>query len=167
MAKKAKKATAKKAPKRAAARPAPRSSGFKALAMHITEENGRRTFAALKADRPADFVFSHPASQPEVLDSESAAKRILAHAFASHAMPSLAAPEINGDESNFKSLGVETVPLAGTRVVKFRQQVMVFRFSARSSASNSTTTMTWSRSIPAWRRRTSRRTSRAFRRAAR
>jgi Zn-dependent metalloprotease len=123
MAKKAKKATAKKAPKRAAARPAPRSSGFKALAMHITEENGRRTFAALKADRPADFVFSHPASQPEVLDSESAAKRILAHAFASHAMPSLAAPEINGDESNFKSLGVETVPLAGTRVVKFRQQV--------------------------------------------
>ena len=91
--------------------------------MHITEENCRRTFAALKADRPAASVFSHPASQPGKLDAESAAKRILEHAFASKAMPSLNVPRIDGTDSNFKSLGVETVPLTGTKVVKFRQQV--------------------------------------------
>jgi Zn-dependent metalloprotease len=113
---------AKKAPRRAAA-PASGANGFRAVAMHITEENGRRTFAALKADRPAASAFSHPAWQPDNLDPESAAKRILEHAFASKAMPSLNAPRIDGSESDFKSLGVETVPLTGTKVVKFRQQV--------------------------------------------
>jgi Zn-dependent metalloprotease len=116
----AKKAMAKKAPTRAATPPA---NGFRAVAMHITEKNGRRIFAALKADRPAASVFSHPACQPDNLDPESAAKRILEHAFASKAMPSLNAPRIDGTESNFKSLGVETVPLTGTKVVKFRQTV--------------------------------------------
>jgi Zn-dependent metalloprotease len=119
----AKRAMASKAPKRAAAASASEANGFKAVAMHITEENGRRTFAALKADRPAASVFSHPACQPDYLDPESAAKRILEHAFASKAMPLLNAPKIDGTESDFKSLGVETVPLTGTKVVKFRQQV--------------------------------------------
>jgi Zn-dependent metalloprotease len=114
---------AKKASRRAAAAPPGQKSGFKALAMHITEENCRSTFAALKADRPAASVFSHPACQPGKLDAESAAKRILEHAFASKAMPSLNVPRIDGTDSNFKSLGVETVPLTGTKVVKFRQQV--------------------------------------------
>jgi Zn-dependent metalloprotease len=114
---------AKKIPGRAATAPAAGANGFKALAMHITEQNGRRVFAALKADRSAAWVFSHPAAQPDNLDPESAAKRILAHAFASKTMPTLNAPKIDGIESNFDSLGVETVPLTGTQVVKFRQQV--------------------------------------------
>ncbi len=116
----AKKALAKKSLPRAVAAPALGKNGFKTVAVHVTEENGRRMFAALKADRPATSVFSHPACQPEDLDPESAAKRILVHAFASKAMPSLNAPRV---ESDFKSLGVETVPLTGTKVVKFRQQV--------------------------------------------
>ena len=33
------------------------------------------------------------------------------------------APKIDDEECNFRSLGVETVPLTGTRVVKFRQQI--------------------------------------------
>src|SRR5260370_1261174 len=123
MAKKAKKATAKKASRRAATARASAAHGFKAMAMHVTEENGRRTFAALKADRPASSAFALTASEPENLDPESAAKRILAHALASEAMPSLTAPDVDGDKSDFKSLGVETVPLTGTSVVKFRQQV--------------------------------------------
>jgi Zn-dependent metalloprotease len=122
MAKRAKKATAKRAPPRAAAR-ASGANGFKAMAMHITEERGRRTFAALEADRPASFAFSLEASRPQNLDPESAAKRILDHAFASKAMPSLTAPKVDGTESDFKSLGVETVPLTGTSIVKFRQQI--------------------------------------------
>jgi Zn-dependent metalloprotease len=97
--------------------------GFTAMAMHVTEKSGRSAFAALRADRPASSTFALAASQPQNLDPESAAKRILAHAFASDAMPSLTAPDIEGEASNFRSLGVETVPLTGTRVVKFRQQV--------------------------------------------
>jgi Zn-dependent metalloprotease len=91
--------------------------------MHVTETKGRKTFAALKAERPASAAFSLVASQPKNLDPESAAKRILEHALASEKMPSLTAPKVDGNESDFKSLGVETVPLTGTSVVKFRQQI--------------------------------------------
>src|SRR4051795_3129990 len=105
MAKKAKKAAPKKASAKSAAR------GFKVMALHVTEEQGRRAFEALKADRSAASVFSISESLPENLDPESAAKRILDHALASQAMPSLTAPKVDKTESEFKSLGVETVPL--------------------------------------------------------
>jgi Zn-dependent metalloprotease len=91
--------------------------------MHVTEEKGRNVFDALKAERPARSAFSLTATQPQHLDPESAAKRILEHALASDAAPTLVAPNVGGIESSFKSLGVETVPLTGTSVVKFRQQV--------------------------------------------
>jgi Zn-dependent metalloprotease len=113
----------KTAKKRAPARSAAGAGAFKALAMHVTEKKGRDTFAALRAERPTSASFGFAASQPQNLDPESAAKRILAHAFASEAAPSLTAPTVSGTESEFKSLGVETVPLTGTSVVKFRQQL--------------------------------------------
>jgi Zn-dependent metalloprotease len=116
MAKKVKRPKAGKRPSRP---PGP----FRIMAMHVTEKQGRRTFNALKADRPAVSTFAMTESQPKNLDSESAAKRILHHALASKAMPSLTAPKVDGEESDFRSLGVETVPLTGTIVVKFRQQV--------------------------------------------
>lgn len=119
-AKKAKKARAQRI---AAAAPARVASPFASLAMHVTEPTGQRTFNELKAERPASAAFSLTANQPENVDPESAAKRILEHALASDAMPSLTAPSVDGTESTFKSLGVETVPLTGTSVVKFRQQV--------------------------------------------
>jgi Zn-dependent metalloprotease len=89
------------------------------MAIHVTEKRGRRAFEALRADRPASNTFALAESLPKNLDPESAAKRILAHAFASDAMPSL----VDDEESSFRSLGVETVPLTGTTVVKFRQQI--------------------------------------------
>lgn len=119
MAKTAKKATKKKARTAKAVRP----GGFKALALHVTEETGRKTFQALKAQRPATAAFGMATSQPKNLDPESAAKRILEHALASDAAPALTAPKAGGTDSDFKSLGVETVPLTGTKVVKFRQQI--------------------------------------------
>jgi Zn-dependent metalloprotease len=119
----AKKATAKRASRGVRAATSSAKHDFKGLAIHVTEANGRRILAALRADRTAHSVFSHAAYQPGNLDPESAAKRILAHAFASKKMPTLNAPKIDGIESRFKSLGVETVPLTGTRIVKFRQQV--------------------------------------------
>jgi Zn-dependent metalloprotease len=123
MARTAKTATAKRTPKRAAAAAVGFKAGFKALAMHVTDEHGRRTFEALKSDRPAASAFGLEESLPQNLDPESAAKRILDHAFASKAMPSLTAPKVDGDDSDFRSLGVETVPLTGTVIVKFRQQI--------------------------------------------
>ena len=122
-AKKSAKAATNSPRKRAGGAPPSTGSGFKTLAMHITEESGRRSFDALKAERPSSSAFSLTATQPQNLDPESAAKRILEHALASDTMPSLTAPKVDGDESTFKSLGVETVPLTGTTVVKFRQQV--------------------------------------------
>ena len=126
--KKAAKKISKKAPKKAAkraatARRSSKAGGFKSLAMHVTEDAGRNVFAALKAERPTRSAFSLAAGQPENLDPESAAKRILEQALASSAAPGLVAPKVSGTESSFKSLGVETVPLTGTSVVKFRQQV--------------------------------------------
>jgi Zn-dependent metalloprotease len=118
MAKKAKKAAAKKASKRAGAK-----RGFQATAMHVTEEHGRRAFEALKADRPVASAFGLTECLPQNLDPESAAKRILVHAFASKAMPSLTKPKVGDEESDFRSLGVETVSLTGTVIVKFRQQI--------------------------------------------
>jgi Zn-dependent metalloprotease len=117
MARKAKKARSSRA---IAARSA---AGFEVLAMHVTEKRGRRAFEALRADRPASNTFALRESLPKNLDAESAAKRILAHAFASRAMPSLTAPMVSDEQCDFRSLGVETVPLTGTTVVKFRQQI--------------------------------------------
>ena len=114
MAKKAHKAAARKD-----AAPGATARGFEVMAKHVTEARGRRAFQALKADRPASNTFALAESLPKNLDPESAAKRILAHAFASDAMPSL----VDDEESSFRSLGVETVPLTGTTIVKFRQQI--------------------------------------------
>jgi Zn-dependent metalloprotease len=113
----------KKAAKRSATRPSAKGTGFKTLAMHVTEASGRRTFEALRDERPTAATFGIAASQPENLDPESAAKRILEHALASDAAPNLTAPKARGMVSDFRSLGVETVPLTGTSIVKFRQQL--------------------------------------------
>jgi Zn-dependent metalloprotease len=55
------------------------------------------------------------------VDPETAARRLLDRALVSSATPSLAAPVANGTSSEFRLIGTETVPLTGTRTVKFRQ----------------------------------------------
>jgi Zn-dependent metalloprotease len=91
--------------------------------MHVTDAKGADAFAALRDERRHTAAFSLDGAQPQRVDPETAAKRILAHALASDVMPELNAPKAAGTESDFKSLGVETVPLTGTTIVKFRQQV--------------------------------------------
>jgi Zn-dependent metalloprotease len=114
MAKQMKKAATSRVPA-----PGTTARGFQVMAIHVTEKRGRRAFEALRADRPASNTFALAESLPKNLDPESAAKRILAHAFASDAMPTL----VDDEASSFRSLGVETVPLTGTTIVKFRQQI--------------------------------------------
>ena len=96
---------------------------FKCLAMHVTEARGGHILAALRTERASSAAETHEPTRPHNLDPESAAKRILAHALASSAAADLTAPRVGGTESAFKSLGVETVPLTGTTIVKFRQQL--------------------------------------------
>jgi Zn-dependent metalloprotease len=108
---------------RGTARQTRKDGGFKTLALHVTEAAGRNAFDKLRADRPKFAAFALATSQPAKLDPETAAKQILQHALASPIVPSLTAPKVSGTESEFKSLGIETVPLTNTSVVKFRQEV--------------------------------------------
>lgn len=119
----AKKKKARQTKKRGSARTAVREHAFRTLAMHVTEAQGRQTFAALRAERSRSALASLAATQPRALDPESAAKRILAHALESSTAAELTAPAVGATQSTFRSLGVETVPLTGTRIVKFRQQL--------------------------------------------
>jgi Zn-dependent metalloprotease len=109
--------------RRAPAYAPPKGRAFKCLAMHVTEAKGRHIFQALRAERSTSAAESLTVTQPQNVDPESAAKRILAHALESNTAAELTAPTVGGTESTFKSLGVETVPLTGTTIVKFRQQL--------------------------------------------
>jgi Zn-dependent metalloprotease len=55
------------------------------------------------------------------MSTEAAALHYLQQSLASAAIPQFTAAEVSGASSEFKSLGVETVPLTDTQTVKFRQ----------------------------------------------
>jgi Zn-dependent metalloprotease len=107
--------------KRASKRGGPH--GFKSFGMHSTETGGKEAFAKLTAERSGHSAFAIETSQPAATDPETAAKRILHQALESDSVRGLTAPMVGQAESQFKSLGVTTVPLTGTNVVKFRQYV--------------------------------------------
>src|SRR4051794_466158 len=97
------------------------ANAFKGFAMHVTEPTGKKMFETLRGERSGLASFS--LAPPEKLDPETAAKRVLEHALASKSVPSFVPPKVDDAVSEFKSLGVNTVPLTGTKVVKFRQTV--------------------------------------------
>lgn len=124
----------KKSPKKAAAAgsrtpkakkpPALAGSGMKTFAMHVNDAATAPMFEKLDEERKGSPAFTSAlASGVSNLDPESVAVRYLRQALASRAVPSLTAPTSDGIESQFKSLGTETVPLTGTKTVKFRQTV--------------------------------------------
>jgi Zn-dependent metalloprotease len=75
----------------------------------MQERNTNTSFALTKAD-----------DLPQ-LDPETVAARYLDQALQSKSVPSFTAPKTDGVESEFKSLGSESIPLTGTKIVKFRQ----------------------------------------------
>ena len=90
--------------------------------MHTLDEAAAPMMARLReerATRPA-FAFEGIAAGAQ-LDAETAARRYLEQALASEAVPALTAPKSGGAESEFKTVGTETIPLTGTKTVKFRQ----------------------------------------------
>jgi Zn-dependent metalloprotease len=97
--------------------------GFKLFHLHITEPDGRKALRALHSERRTLPAFALNSTEACVLNSETAAIQILQHALDSATLPDFVPPKVGETQSSFKSLGVETVPLTGTKFVKFRQHV--------------------------------------------
>ena len=97
--------------------------GFKPFHLHVTEPEGGKALRILRRERRRLPAFALHSTEAAVLNSETAAIEILQQALDSATLPDFTPPKIGETESSFKSLGVETVPLTGTKFVKFRQHV--------------------------------------------
>lgn len=107
------------APKRRGLAAAPAADAFSTFAIHRADETDARAFDALRTERPAFSAFALSGDAVNNLDPETAARQYLDQALASDSVPSFTAPE--GTQSEFKSLGTETLLLTNTKTVKFRQ----------------------------------------------
>jgi Zn-dependent metalloprotease len=96
-------------------------NGLKSFSIHVSNEAQRPTFAALAEERASLPAFKAAAVPVEAADPETAARRYLDQALASSHAQGFEAPATSDAESEFKVIGTETVPLTGTRTVKFRQ----------------------------------------------
>ena len=96
-------------------------NGLKTFSMHTADTSTAPTFGKLRAEQPSSPAFRASAAPMDKLDPETAATRYLHQALASDSVPSFVPPKAGTNVSEFKSLGTETVPLANTKVVKFRQ----------------------------------------------
>lgn len=129
-------ASAKAARKGARKRPTatgrtPASRAVEATAMGDTRRfaNGLRSFAIHGQETSADprrrSAFAAAAAAPAMplgdVSAETAAQHYLKQSLESSAIPAFSAPAASGVASEFKSLGVEVVPLTDTQTVKFRQ----------------------------------------------
>lgn len=96
--------------------------------------SGLKPFSFHRHDRPALAETLRPLVPVEAagasgkpalasLDAETAARRYLAGAFASDQLPTFTPVQVGGQPSDFRTLGAEAVPLTGTTMVKFRQQI--------------------------------------------
>jgi Zn-dependent metalloprotease len=92
--------------------------------MHSLDEAAAPMVAQLREESDAGgaFAMAGPAGLTQ-LDPETAARNYLEQALASPSVPSFTAPAVPDTPTEFKSLGTETIPLTGTRTVKFRQNL--------------------------------------------
>jgi len=97
------------------------SNGLKTFSLHASNAESAPMIAKLRDERPHTRSFAASPTALPNLDPETAATRFLHQALDSKSVPSFTAPKASGVESDFKSLGTETVPLTDTKVVKFRQ----------------------------------------------
>jgi Zn-dependent metalloprotease len=93
------------------------------FALHALDRAAAPVLAQLRKESESapQFSLAGAAGVPQ-LDPETAAKGYLQQALASPSLPRFTAPSADSSPSDFRSLGTETVPLTGTRTVKFRQQ---------------------------------------------
>lgn len=93
-------------------------NGLRTFALHATQGG---TAATLRPDVGGAPRNAAGESELASLDPETVAHYYLNNALQSEALPTFAVTEVNGDQGEFKSMGVETIFFAGTRTVKFRQ----------------------------------------------
>lgn len=97
------------------------ANGLKSFSIHAGDEAQRHTFSALAEQRDALPAFNAAAVAVKDADPETAARRYLDQTLASDLAEGFAAPSSGDIKSEFKVIGTETVPLTGTRTVKYRQ----------------------------------------------
>jgi Zn-dependent metalloprotease len=102
----------------------PTQNGLKTFSMHALESSSSDAMEGLRDERNASLAIRGDVTgRDSDMDPETAARQLLNQALTSDAVPSLTAPVANGATSEFRTINTETVPLTGTRVVKFRQMV--------------------------------------------
>jgi Zn-dependent metalloprotease len=96
-------------------------NGLKTFAMHSDDEEQGPTLVAINselatADNARSLTFT-----PANLDPETAARRYLNQMIASPTVPTLTADAPGEGSTEYQTIGTETVPLTGTKIVKFAQ----------------------------------------------
>ena len=120
----ARKSTPKKArsPKAAAGRAAAEGNGLNSFSMHASDAASAPMIAAVRKEEAARRSFALTTGpEAAAVDPETVARGYLQQALASKSVAAFTAPKAGDTVSEFKSLGTETIPLTGTRTVKFRQ----------------------------------------------
>lgn len=98
------------------------TNGLNTFSLHAYESSSAEVLEQLRQERRRSPGFAlEPVAPQDELDPETTARRYLGQALDSTAVPSLTAPEAVGTTSKFKTISTETVPLTGTKTVKFRQ----------------------------------------------
>lgn len=97
-------------------------NGLTAFSMHAEREGGAEMITAVGSEMEAhpQLGFAGGSTMAE-LDPENAAQRYLEQSLASNSVRSFTVPKSVAPDTDFKSLGTETIPLTGTVTVKFRQ----------------------------------------------
>jgi Zn-dependent metalloprotease len=97
-------------------------NGMVTFSMHAFDKATAPMIDTLMHEREtrASFALTKPNDLAQ-LDPETVADRYLEQALRSKAVPAFTAPKTDDVESEFKSLGSESIPLTGTTTVKFRQ----------------------------------------------
>lgn len=100
-----------------------KKEGFKSFGFHTYDENSSKIMKALGDERHTFSAFALTAVEGGLSksDPETAARQHLQLILASSAVPEMNSPANAEKNSEFRSLGTETIPLTGTKTVKFRQ----------------------------------------------
>ncbi len=97
-------------------------NGLQGFCIHKNNPDSKSLMAHLKQEQ-ASFPSIAFTPSVESQDPESIAKAYLEQALGSDSAPSFTAPVVDKVESEFKSVGTESLQLTGTTAVRFRQTI--------------------------------------------
>ena len=98
-------------------------NGLKTFAMHSGDEEQGPTVTTISEELESAASARSLGFEPENLDPETVARRYLDQMIASPTVPDLTATTADASGEQYQTIGVETVPLTGTKVVKFAQYI--------------------------------------------